>query len=141
MQKKIIVNGDSFPIQPQHIHIGEGFQKFWNAFDHSETETSAFYIVSLCQKLGNWGPFTKEQIEEHYRSFGHQGFTFNRLVEYGHRLTNASAHFAGDLPQTEQVGGGWIVIGADDKYYVTDDFVTCCFRSSPVTRAPYATVA
>jgi hypothetical protein len=29
-------------------------------------------------------------------------------------------------------GGGWIVLGDDGKYRVTDDFVKRCFESSPI---------
>ena len=131
MSKRIIVQGNDFPIQPAHIHIGEGFSHFWDAFDNMETEVSAYYIIALCQEHGGWVPFTYEEIEERYRKAGHRNFTFNRLVEPGQKVLNAAAVFGGAMPQTEPIGGGWIVQGVDDKYYVTDEFVTRCFKSSP----------
>jgi hypothetical protein len=156
MRKQIIVDGGKFSIQPKDIHIGRGFRHFFDSFDNTETENSAYYIVRLCQKLGGWIPFTQKQIEEVYREAGHRdGFTFNRLVEpqsvlarpaeeFG-RMTEhaslsrnmnpvmASLSYAVSYGKAETVdkGGGWIVMGTDDKYHVTDDFVTRCFKSSP----------
>ena len=158
MPKHIIIDGSKFPIQPKDIHIGKGFEHFSDAFDNMETEASAYYVVRLCQKLGGWIPFTLEQIEEVYREAGHKGFTFNRLVESEAVLAHpaevfgqiaehaslcrnmnpvmASLSYAMSHGKAETVdkGGGWIVMGTDNKYNVTDDFVTRCFKSSPARR-------
>lgn len=156
MKKSIITDGSKFPIQPKDIHIGKGFKHFWDAFDNSETEVSAFYVVGLCQKLGGWIPFTHEQIEQFYTENGPgDGFTFNRLVDQQAVLMNPAEEFgrmaehanlcrgmnpimaslsytmSHGRPETVRKGGGWIVLGTDKKYYVTDDFVARCFKSSP----------
>ena len=129
--KRIIVDGSKFPIQPRHINT-QGH--LFDSFDNYETEISAGYVVKLCQELGGWNPFTLEQIEASYRKSGHTGFAFNQLVESGKRVLNMAAVFAGHaFPVTEPMGGGWIILGDDDKYYVTDDFVGRCFNSSPAT--------
>lgn len=83
-------------------------QHFWNAFDHSETEVSANWIVQLCQKHGSWHPFSKKDIEDLYSQKHKDGFTFNKLLI-----------------------GGWI-IEKNSLYYVTAGFVVRCFESSPI---------
>jgi len=133
VSKHIIITNE-FPIQPSDIDVGIGkkYKHLFGAFDNSETEVSANYVVRLCQKKGGWLPFTLEEIEEFYRELGHRdGFRFNRLIEPGQKVLNAAAVFGGATPQTKPVGGGWIVLGDDKKYYITDDFVTRCFQSSP----------
>ncbi|MGC9605793.1 MAG: hypothetical protein ABSF56_03550 [Minisyncoccia bacterium] len=133
--KRIITDGSQFPVQPCDIHIGEGFRRFWDAFGNAETEISAYYVVRLCQKLGGWIPFTRDEIESVYREAGHHdGFRFNQLVDQGENVLNGPAVLLGAMPETEPVGGGWIVLGTDDKYRVTDDFVMRCFRTSPASK-------
>jgi|GEM_PF-1103025 len=161
MPKRIITDSGSFPIKPSDINIDhrKGFRHLYGAFDNSETEVSAYWIVRLCQQLGTWGPFTKAQIEEVYRKAGlKDGFTFNRLVEpqavfadpakeFGRMMEHAShtrnmspvmasisysMSSSNNPPELVAKGGGWIVLGTDGKYYVTDDFVSRCFKSSPV---------
>lgn len=42
-------------------------QHFWNAFDHSETEVSASWIVRFLQQAGNsWAPFMLEDLQAFY---------------------------------------------------------------------------
>lgn len=81
-------------------------QHFWNAFDHSETEVSANWIVQLCQSRESWAPFTREDIEQLYSRRHKDGFRFNKLLD------------------------DWIVT-RDGMYYVTAGFVIRCFESSP----------
>ena len=160
MSKHIIVD-NNFHIRPSDIHVGKGFQRFWDAFGDSETEISASYVVKLCQKKGGWLPFTQEEIEEVYRECGHhEGFTFNQLVdpqavlvqpaeEFGKLAAHANLCHGMDpfdasisytvshgKPETVDVGGGWIAHGSDKKYYVTEEFVTRCFQSSPAKQTP-----
>lgn len=103
------------------------FDHLWDAFDHSETEISAKYILHFCQsrgeykaaplvhvKQGSWAPFTYDEIEAFYRRSGHKGFTFNHLVEPGWRVERPGVKHL--------IGGGWIV-QKDDKFYITDDFI------------------
>jgi hypothetical protein len=133
MSKNIVTN-KGFRIRPCDINIDhkKGFEHLWDSFGNSETEVSAYFIVKLCQELGGWVPFTLSQIEAVYQKGGqHDGYLFNRLVDPRQKVSNAAAVFGGELPQTEPVGGGWVALGADDKYYVTYDFVTRCFQSSP----------
>ena len=131
----MIPEGSKFPIQPNDINIDHknGFTHLWEAFENSETEASAYWIVKLSQKLGGWIPFTEEQIEAVYKEAGHHhGFLFNRLVNPEMVPPSLARAFAGHVDPLIPKGGGWIVLGDDKKYYVTDEFVSRCFKSSPV---------
>lgn len=114
---------DGHPIQPNDIDTSK---HFFDAFGNVETENSAHYIVGLCQQKGSWESFTQEEIENFYRSKGHQdGFTFNALIE-----PKTERLFDG-RPYT--VVGGWI-IHEGEKYIITPEFISHVFRSSPANR-------
>ena len=115
-------------VQPKDINAS---QHLWDAFDHMETEVSAGYIVRLCQEGGEWVPFTREEIEEFYGRSGHHGFCFNRLVEPEMVPTSLARAFAGYHDAPVPKGGGWVVLGGDGKYRVTEEFIQRCFKSSP----------
>lgn len=102
------VKGDKLEIFPFDINTGE---HFWNAFDHSETEVSAHWIVRLCQDRGSWEPFSKGDIEDFYGQKHRDDFTFNKLLT-----------------------GGWI-IERDGLYHITAGFIVRCFESSPAELA------
>lgn len=107
MNKTIIIKGDECPIKPTDINVDK---HFWDAFGNMETEVSANYIVRFCQQMsGDWSPFYKGQIENFYQKFGFKNFEFNRLLSQG-----------------------YIVLGEDDKYYITKEFVAKCYASSPI---------
>ena len=109
MSKTIITEKDTYPIQPEHINTGK---HFFAALDNAETETSANYIVGMCQRNGGWVPFTGEEIESFYNEAGNKEFTFNRLLSEG-----------------------FVVRGDDNKYRVTHEFIVACFASSPTPEA------
>lgn len=98
------IEGEKLEIRPFDIDTSG---HFWNAFDHSETEVSAQWIVRLCQKRGTWEPFSEGAIEDFYREKHQDGFTFNKLIR-----------------------DGWIV-ERNGLYYVTAGFIVRCFESSP----------
>lgn len=131
MSNRIITAEERFPVQPQHINAEK---HLWDAFDHSETETSAGWIVRFLQERGEgWGPFTYEDINNFYARKWKDGFTFNRLVEAEMVPPNLARAFAGHYDPLVPIGGGWIIKGDDEKYYITVDFVTRCFKSSPAS--------
>lgn len=112
MAKKVVdesiitTRANKHPIRPEYIGVND---HFWNAFDNSEAEVSALWIVRLCQWAGTWFPFTDEMMEDFYRKNSKfSDFSFNRLD------TN-----------------GFVVLGADGKYRVTHEFICLCFKSSP----------
>lgn len=111
---------DVRPILPNDINIS---QHLFDAFGNMETEISAHYIIGLCQQKGDWEPFTQQEIEDFYRSKGHQdGFTFNGLIEpMTQRLFDGRPH---------TVGGGYIV-KKGNKYKITPEFVERVYMSSP----------
>jgi len=114
---------DGHPIQPDDIDTSK---HFFDAFGHMETEISAHYIVGLCQQKGSWGPFTKEEIENFYRSKGHQeGFSFNALIE-----SKTERLFDG---RTHTIGGEWI-IHEGEEYIITPEFIRQVFKSSPANK-------
>jgi hypothetical protein len=119
--KRVVDETTESPIQPAHINASE---HLFNAFDHTETEVSAGYIVRMCQEHGSWFAFTKEEIEEFYRQNSElqDGFTFNRLVEPGNAFGIERGYY--------KAGGGWVVLGEDKKYRVTVEFIINCYRSS-----------
>ncbi|MFA5185962.1 MAG: hypothetical protein WC551_05720 [Patescibacteria group bacterium] len=116
-----IIEGKGFLVQPKDINTE---QHFWDAFGNSETEVSARYIVRLCQRKCAWLPFHRAEIEALYQEGGYRGFEFNWLVEPG--LSFSIVH------GNTRVGGGWIVLGEDGLYRVTDDFILRCYKSSPM---------
>jgi hypothetical protein len=126
---RIVVDARSFHIQPEDI---DASKHLFGAFGNAETEISAGWIVRFLQVRGQgWVPFSREEIEAFYAQYQKDGFTFNRLIEPEFVPPNLARAFAGfhDTPIPE--GGGWIMVGTDEKYRVTDDFVECCYRSSP----------
>lgn len=96
---------NQFPITPNHINADT---HLWDAFNHSETEVSAGWIVRMLQHRGKgWEPFTLSEIEKFYSQKHKNGFTFNKLITHG-----------------------WIV-EHDGQFFVTDEFVCRCLVSSP----------
>lgn len=140
-----------YPVKPEHINTdpdsGPEGQHFWDAFQNTETEVSARWLVRFAQiRRAGWEPFSLEELQKTVEAMGHRGFFgFNRLINPEQIFENAAAAFgaiagagnpiAGILASITQpkisVGGGWIVKGDDDRYYFTHDFVLRCFGSSP----------
>ena len=132
MNNRIITDGDNFPVQPAHINAS---QHLFNSFDHRDTEVSAGWIVRFLQEREKgWAPFTHEDINSFYSRWHKDGFTFNRLVNAQMVPPSLARAFAGHHDPLIPVGGGWIVKGDDDRYYVTVEFVTRCFKSSPASQ-------
>jgi hypothetical protein len=103
--KLVIMEGDSYPIPPRYV---DERKHFFDAFKSMEKEVSARYIVRLCQRFGEWNPFTRADIEAFYNEAGYKDFWFNGL-------------------DTE----GFVVLGEDGNYRVTHEFVVACFKASP----------
>ena len=87
---------------------------FWNAFDQSETEVSARWIVRYMQDVEErtgkcWPSFTYEQINGYYTLS--DGFTFNRLLGYRNKSTQ------------------YIEVDNDGNMTVTANFIGRCHRS------------
>ena len=96
----------------------------FDAFDNYETEVSARYIVRMCQEQERWFAFTQEEIEEFYtRNSKSVNFSFNRLVDPGRAYRIRTGMYL--------TGGGWVILGEDGKYRVTEEFIDNCYRSSP----------
>ena len=131
MQRSIITAVENFPIKPEHI---DASNHMYESFNHMETEVSAGWIVRFMQSRGTgWTPFTFVEINEFYsKVFPDEKFSFNRLVGAEMIPPSLVRAFAGHCDPLIPAGGGWIILGDDKKYYVTDDFVTRCFKSSPV---------
>lgn len=123
----IVTESTRHKIKPKDINTS---QHFFDAFDNTETEISAGYIVRLCQKKGGWFPFTKNEIEAFYRESGNVNFTFNRLIEPEMVPPSLARAFAGHHDTPVPKGGGWVV-NINGMYHVTDDFIVRCFKSSP----------
>jgi hypothetical protein len=138
-QKRIITANENFPITPEHI---DASQHLFDAFDNQETEISAGWIIRFMQaREAGWMPFTMEEIEAFYSKKFSDGFRFNRLVEPQMIPPSLVRAFAGHFDPLVPAGGGWIILGDDKKYYVTDDFVTRCFKSRPVKQLPKKEIA
>jgi uncharacterized protein YajQ (UPF0234 family) len=96
----------NYPIKPSDINV---IDHFWNAFNHSETEISARWLVRLAQKKGAWLDFTQEEIN----AFCEHDFHFNRLLT---GLDNSP-----------------IKRNENGAFFFTHQFIATCFRSSPIT--------
>jgi hypothetical protein len=93
------------PIRPEHINIDE---HFFDAFNNTETEVSARWIVMMCQRSNCWSPFSDEDIETFYRQNSRfRNFYFNRLHDQGY------------------------IIKKDGLNYITHEFICKCFCSAP----------
>lgn len=136
---RIITEGVRFPIQPHQI---DAKQHLFGAFDNTETETSAGWVIRFLQERGrSWEPFTRKEIQAFYaRKFPRERFSFNRLVNPEMIPPSLVRAFEGHRDPLVPRGGGWIV-EVDGKFHVTDDFVTRCFRSRPVTPPAQKAVA
>jgi hypothetical protein len=127
-ERHIIKDTTKFPIQPDHI---DASGHLYDSFGHMETEISAGWIIRFLQERGqSWAPFTFEEIDAFYSRKLKGGFRFNRLINPEMIPPNLARAFAGHNDPLIPAGG-WIVKGDDEKYYVTDEFVTFCFKSSP----------
>jgi len=121
--------GRKFRIQPEDI---DASKHLCSAFDNMETEISAGWIIRFLQERGTgWRPFTYEEINAFYSRKHQDGFCFNRLVESEMVPPNLARAFAGFFEPRVPVGGGWIIVSADKKYLVTEEFVERCYKSSP----------
>lgn len=129
-KKRTINDPKGFPVQPEHIDTSK---RFFEAFDNSETEISAGWIVRFLQEKGEgWIPFIFDDINEFYRrEFPVGRFYFNRLVDPELVPPNLARAFAGHYDPPVPKGGGWIILSKDGKYHITDEFVLRCFQSSP----------
>ena len=57
------VTGKAFPIKPSDVNTDV---HFYETFDHLGTEIAANWIVRLCQERGDWGPFTRADVDSFY---------------------------------------------------------------------------
>lgn len=123
MSRPQIVEGRDYPIKPEDI---DATRHFFEAFDHTETEISARWVVRLCQEKGHWGPFTEAELTAFYhREFPDSTFRFHRLVE---PQMSYSLRGGGGM-----CGGGWLV-REGDTLRVTHNFITRCFKASPAKK-------
>lgn len=91
--------GKEYPIKPGDINLKTCLV---GAFPYP-VEISARIIISLCQDLGDWIPFTKRDIDE----FVKIEFPFYNLI-----------------------CDGFIVLGNDLRYRVTSEFIEKCHKAS-----------
>ena len=137
-ENRIIGEDGRFPIWPEHINTDE---HFFNAFDHTETEISARWIVRFIQnRREGWRPFTKAELQAFYAKNYSHNFCFIRLINPQMVPPSLARAFAGHWDPPVPRGGGWIIEGGDGKLYLTADFITNCFKSSPAkNKQPAAT--
>lgn len=109
-----IVEG-TYQTTPDMINVKE---HFFDAFQNNETEISARWIVRfLAQKNPKeWSSFTLQELEQFYQQARpRESFQFNHLVSPGWAFSIKTGAY--------QTGGGWIVLGDDGRYRVTEDFI------------------
>jgi hypothetical protein len=83
---------------------------FGGAFDNTQTEISAGWLVRMAQENGDWRDFTQEEIDKFCQN--QRGFPFNRLTDDGT-----------DHPPIKK--------NDDGSYSFTHKFIAKCFLSSP----------
>lgn len=108
----------NYKVKPSDIEVKE---HLWNAFDHNETEISAYWLIKLAQRNGDWRPFTREDVEAVYSEKFKDGYTFNLLVERGVGYGRPGERYLW--------GGGWIVL-SEGRYYFTEEFIERCYLST-----------
>ncbi len=132
---RIVTHEENYPIQPKDI---DGTKHFGRAFDNMETEISARWIIRFLQWRGEgWKPFTHQEIEAFYNRKQQNGFTFNRLIKpetVPISLVRGLSECVARPPEKKQVGGGWIVVSTENNYFVTEDFIQHCYKSSPMSK-------
>lgn len=127
---RIIMSGEEYPIQPEDI---DGSRHFFGAFGNRETEISAGWIIRFLQERNqSWKPFKYEDINTFYSKQYTDGFWFNRLVEAEMIPPNLARAFEGYRDTPIPAGGGWVIMDTTGQYYLTDDFITRCYKSSPL---------
>jgi hypothetical protein len=104
MENIVIVDAENLCISPSDINTDK---HFFGAFGNTETEASAKWIVLLCQKKGGWYPFTLKEVEDLCQSVGYKGYWFNNLLDMK------------------------FIIEKKSIYYITSEFITRCYSSSP----------
>jgi len=133
LSRNAVTSGEELPIQPKDI---DGSKHFFSAFDHTETEVSANWIIRFLQERGqSWRPFSYEDIDAFYARKFKNGFRFNRLVEAEMVPPSLARAFAGYRDPLIAVGGGWIIHNeAEGLYYVTEEFIMRCHKASPTKK-------
>lgn len=84
--------------------------KFHGVFHDEETGASALWVILYSSKTsgGGWKPFAEKEIEDFYiKESGCAGFSLNHLII-----------------------DGFVVLGDDNKYRVTDEFNSQCFAAA-----------
>ena len=131
-EKQVLTGEEGFHIQPHDI---DASKHFFGAFDQTQTETSASWIIRLLQKRNlGWKPFELKELEDFYAEKHTGGFRFNRLVNPEMVPPDARRAFLGYWDEPIPKGGGWIVIDEAKRCHVTGDFVERCFRASPTAK-------
>jgi hypothetical protein len=115
-----------FSIQPAAIDTRH---HFYDAFGHDMSEVSARWIVLFMQEKGSWQPFSQDEIDAYYhRRHRSESFKFNRLVEP--QLVDV---YHGSIGEKAPEGGGFVVLGKDGLYRVTEWFVKNCYHAAPLS--------
>ena len=128
--KDIVEIDSTYPIQPKHI---DASKHLFGAFDHTETEVSAGWLVRFAQERdAGWTPFTLTDIGEYYARWIKTPFGFNRLVEPELVPPSLLRALEGHRDPRVPRGGGWI-LKSEGKYHFTHEFVSRCHGSSPAT--------
>jgi len=147
---RIVTAEENYLIQPQNI---DASAHLWDSFGNTETEISAGWVIRFLQERGEgWKPFTYAEINAFYeRKSKFKGFGFNRLVNAERVLAHPAREFARmaqhgtgpeaalsyavasvlDPPEIKLMGGEWIVLGPDEKYHLTHQFIVRCYGSRP----------
>jgi hypothetical protein len=117
-QGEIIGDNGYYPVRPEDMDIST---HLWDAFDNAETEISAKWLIRLAQQNGSWKPFTRDEIEEFYRSKSvYRGFSFNRLID---------PQPAFYILRGSVLEGGGFIVEKEDKLHFTSEFVNKAFIS------------
>lgn len=64
--------------------LNKATRGLWDAFDNSETEASALWVLRLQTKRGNWGPFSVKSLSNLYHEkYPDEDFCWNWLIYPG----------------------------------------------------------
>ncbi len=100
LRKRLTGKYQLHPIQPEMIRVDE---HFWNTFDNTEAEITAYWLVRFAQSVKCWSSFNQERIDKFYK----HSFQFNGLIGRGY------------------------IIEKEDGYRFTHEFICQCFLNNP----------
>lgn len=96
-----------FYIRPDDIKINKDSE----AIASEPIDLTTTCIIQMCQQEGKWQPFSRHDLQIIFPSFDYSDTWLDELVSQN-----------------------LIIIGDDNLYHITREFIQKCFKKSPATK-------